>query len=29
MARQQKKLGEILVEWSILKPAEVEKGLAR
>jgi type IV pilus assembly protein PilB len=28
MARQQKKLGEILVEWSILKPAEVEKGLA-
>ena len=24
----QKKLGEILVEWGTLKPAEVDKGLA-
>src|SRR6185312_3814170 len=28
MAKQQKKLGEILVEWGAVKPAEVEKALA-
>ena len=27
MAKQQKKLGEILVEWNVLKPAEVQKAL--
>src|ERR1700742_3046900 len=27
MAKSQKKLGEILVEWGTLKPAEVEKAL--
>src|SRR5215212_9772299 len=27
MAKQQKKLGEILVEWDIIKPAEVTKAL--
>ena len=28
MAKQQKKLGEILVEWGAVKPAEIEKALA-
>jgi type IV pilus assembly protein PilB len=28
MAKQQKKLGEILVEWGTLKSAEIDKGLA-
>ena len=28
MAKHQKKLGEILVEWGAVKPAEVEKALA-
>src|SRR5580693_1902955 len=28
MAKQQKKLGEILVEWGTLKSAEIERGLA-
>ena len=28
MAKQQKKLGEILMEWGFIQPKEVEKGLA-
>ena len=28
MARAQKKLGEILVEWGFVQPKEVEKALA-
>src|SRR5277367_2822141 len=28
MAKSQKKLGEILVEWQMLKAAEIDKGLA-
>jgi hypothetical protein len=28
MAKQQKKLGEILIEWGVIKAAEVEKALA-
>ena len=28
MAKQQKKLGEILVEWGFVQPKEVDKALA-